>query len=70
MLKNLLSGESNEYTPINIIAIEQVALRSGHYVAYVKDNGSWYLCDDATIAKIQGTSDNPIPQECKKISIQ
>ena len=64
-IKEPVCGESYEYTPINII-VQTGGARSGHYRAYVKNNGSWYSCDDATIAEVQGTSDNPISAKMQK----
>ncbi len=58
-MKEQVRGESYEYTPINII-VQTGGAQGGHYRAYIKDNGSWYECNDQFINEVQGTPDNPI----------
>ena len=37
----------------------------GHYIAYVKDQGQWYVCDDIATQKVAKMSEKEVEQEIK-----
>lgn len=43
--------EENEYV-LKAAVIHGGSMTSGHYWAYVENNGQWYKCDDKTITKV------------------
>ena len=46
------SPSSSYYYRLYAVVVHSGVLEGGHYVAYVKRRGTWYLCDDASVEPV------------------
>lgn len=50
--KHMLQGQSTIFELYAVIMHRGTSATSGHYVAYVKQNNQWYLCNDMQITSV------------------
>ena len=46
------ASPSSSYYRLYAVVVHSGVLEGGHYVAYVKRRGTWYLCDDASVEPV------------------